>query len=198
MRSFLSDRSVHHEGVAWLMASIRLKFVDTNDGLVSRVIRGAELGFPYSHVEAVTPDGHYLGALSDGGVQSRASTYDTTWSQQLFVDVPATDPQAAAFYGFLQSKIGLPYDMTAIAEMADGALTGEAPNWPTANAYTCSALQTGALLTAGLIEGAPATVRLATPRDVLVACAALTPIGQPQTNPAPAPDIAAAPPHVGR
>lgn len=162
--------------------AVKLKFVDTNDNLVSRVIRGAELGLAYSHVEAVTPNGQYLGALSDGGVQSRPSTYDTTWSQQLFVDVPATDPQAAAFYAFLQSKIGLPYDFTAIEEMADGALTGEAPDWSAANAYICSALQTAALLTAGLIKSAPATVRLATPRDVLVACAALTPIGTPVSN----------------
>jgi hypothetical protein len=163
--------------------AVRLRFVDTNDSLVSRVIRGAELGFAYSHVEAVTPDGQYLGALSDGGVQSRPSTYDTTWTRQLFVDVPATDQQSAAFFGFLHSKIGLPYDFAAIAEMADGVLTGEAPDWTAANAYICSALQTAALLTAGLIKSAPATVRLATPRDVLVACAALTPIGPPVANP---------------
>jgi hypothetical protein len=175
------------------MPSVRLRFVDTNDSLVSRVIRGAELGLAYSQVEAVTPDGLFLGALSGGGVQSRPSSYDTTWSQQLFVDAPATDPQAAAFDSFLQSKIDLPYDMTAIAEMADGALTGEAPNWPAANAYTCSALVTAALLTAGLIKGAPATVRLATPRDVLVACAALTPIGAPEVNPHPALALAATP-----
>jgi hypothetical protein len=169
------------------MAYVRLRFVDTKDSLVSHIIRGAELGLPYSHVEAVTPDGQYLGALMDSGVQSRPSSYDTTWSQQLFVDLPASEAQAAAFYDFLKSKIGLPYDMTAIAELADGALTGEAPNWPTANAYICSALQTAALLTAGLIKGAPATVRLATPRDVLVACAALTTIGAPQTNASAAP-----------
>ena len=168
------------------MPSVRLRFVDTNDGLVSRVIRGAELGLAYSHVEAVTPNGLYLGALSDGGVQARPSSYDTTWSQQLFVDAPATNAQASAFYDFLQSKVGLPYDMTAIYEMADGALTGEAPNWPAASAYTCSALITAALLTVGLIQGAPATVRLATPRDVLIACAALTPIGPAEVNPHPA------------
>jgi hypothetical protein len=114
------------------------------------------------------------------------------------VDVPASDSEASAFYDFLRSKIGLPYDMMAIAEMADGALTGEAPSWPSANSYICSALQTAALLTAGLIKGAPATVRLSTPRDVLVACAALTPIGTPEANTSPALPSGSTAPDIGR
>jgi hypothetical protein len=66
------------------MPSVRLRFVDTNDSLVSRVICGVELGPAYSHVEAVTPEGRCLGALTDSGAPSRPSSYDTTWSQQLF------------------------------------------------------------------------------------------------------------------
>lgn len=159
--------------------TVRLRFVDTQGDFVSAVIRGAQFGVAYSHVEAVTPDGFYLGALMSGGVQKRPATYDTTWTSELFVDVPATDAQAAMFYAFLTSKIGLLYDELAILEMAAGVLTGEAQDWPSADAYICSALQTAALLTAGLVKGAPATVRLATPRDVLVGCAALTPLGAP-------------------
>ena len=52
--------------------------------------------------------------------------------------------------------------MGAIAEMADGFVTGEAPNWPTKPSWICSALQTAAMLTAGIIKGAPATIELAT------------------------------------
>jgi hypothetical protein len=159
--------------------SVILRFVDTQSNWVSAIIRGAQFGVCYSHVEAVTKEGFYLGALMSGGVQLRPSTYDTTWTSELFVGVPTTDEQEAIFWDFLMSKIGLPYDHAAIIEMAAGVLTGEAQHWPTAQAFICSALQTAALLTAGIIKGAPATVRLAMPRDVLVACAALTPIGEP-------------------
>jgi hypothetical protein len=162
--------------------SITLRFVSSTD-LVSRIIRGAELGFLYQHVEAQMPDGSLLGAHIDGGVQARAANYDTTYTQDLYVTVPCPPDAVLAFHDFLRSQIGKPYDTIAIAEMADGFLTGEAPDWAQSPLWDCSALITGALLTAGIIKGAPATVRLATPRDVLVACAALTPIGEPKSNP---------------
>jgi hypothetical protein len=158
---------------------ITLRFVSSND-LVSRVIRGAELGFHYQHVEAKLPDGTLLGAHINGGVLARPAGYDTTYDEDLYVEVPCSSEQAAAFEAFLWSQVGKPYDVVALAEMADGALTGEAPDWPNSQSWICSALQTAALLTAGIIKSAPATVRLATPRDVLVACAALTSIGEPQ------------------
>lgn len=171
------------------MAFIRLRFVDTNDNLVSRIIRGAELGCAWSHVEAVTPIDaehpahNYLGALMQGGIEERPASYDRTWTRQLLVDVPATDAQSAAFYAFLRSKCGLEYDQVAIAELAEGMLTGEAPNWPSSDSYICSALQTAALLAAGIIKAAPTTVRLATPRDVLCFCATVAEIGEPEVNP---------------
>lgn len=158
------------------MASITLRFVTAND-LISRAIRGGEMGFPFSHVECKMPDGTLLGAHAQGGVQARAADYDKAWTKQLFVDVPCDDGEAAAFYTFLREQLGKDYDMEAICEMAEGAVTGEAPDWQNSPSWICSALQTAALLTAGIIKGAPATVRLATPRDVLVACAALTAIG---------------------
>lgn len=158
---------------------ITLRFVTAGD-LISRAIRGGELGFWASHVECRMPDGTLLGAHADGGVQSRAGDYDTTWSQQLFQEVPCAADQATAFYAFLLKEVGKPYDMEAICELADGFLTGESPNWTDPPSWICSALQTGALLAAGIIKGAPATVRLATPRDVLIACAALAPVGVPE------------------
>ena len=162
------------------MASVTLRFVTDGD-IVSAAIRGGEMGFWASHVEALTPDDKLLGAHYDGGVQARARSYDAgQWKQELFVTLPATDAQAAAFYAFLMSQVGKPYDMTAIGEMALGVVTGEAPNWAQSPSWICSALQTAALLTAGLMKAAPASVRLATPRDVLVGCAWLTAIGAPQ------------------
>ena len=161
---------------------ITLRFVDDQTSWVSAIIRGAQFGVAWSHVESVTPDGFYLGALMAGGVQKRPSNYDKKFTSELFVNLPASDEQGAAFYAFLESKIGLAYDEIAILEMAAGALSGEAQNWPAANAYICSALVTAGLLTAGIIKAAPATVRLATPRDVLVGCAALIAIGGTDTG----------------
>jgi len=170
--------------------SITLRFVtsDWQDGivaeLISKTIRGGEMGFWASHVEALMADETLLGARA-GGIAAVPRDYDKgKWSKELYVDVPCSDEQAATFEAFLRSKVGLPYDLKAIGEMAIGFLTGEAPDWPNAPSFICSALQTAALLTAGIIKGAPATVRLATPRDVLVACAALTTIGDPQSPPA--------------
>lgn len=159
--------------------SVTLRFVTDGD-VISHAIRGGEMGFWASHVEALTPDRKLLGAHYSGGVQARAAGYDAgQWSQQLYVAVPATDEQAAAFYAFLASQIGKPYDMNAICGLALGALLAETPDWPSAPSWICSALQTAALLTAGIIKAAPAGVRFATPRDVLVACAALTETGSP-------------------
>jgi hypothetical protein len=161
---------------------ITLRFVTCNDP-VSNTIRRGEMGFWASHVEAVMPDGKLLGAHAAGGVQECASDYDAgLWTQQLYVQIPCTDAEALAFETFLKSQLGKPYDMPAIEEMALGILTGEAPNWPQKPSWICSALQTAALLMAGIIKGAPATVRLATPRDVLVAVAALVEIGTPETR----------------
>jgi hypothetical protein len=157
-----------------------LRFVTAND-LVSLAIRGGEMGFWASHVEALMPDGTLIGAHVDGGVQARPRGYDAgQCTRELFVALPCAVEQDAAFEAFLRAQIGKPYDLTAIGEMAIGVVTGEAPDWPNSPAWICSALQTAALLKAGIIKGAPATVRLATPRDVLVACAALAAIGAPQ------------------
>ena len=162
--------------------TIILRFVSSDD-LASRIIRGAELGFTYQHVEAQMADGTLLGAHISGGVQARAADYDIAYQQDLYVELPCADAQSVVFENFLRGQLGKPYDVLALAEMADGVLTGEAPDWPSSPSWICSALQTAALLTAGVIKGAPATVRLATPRDVLVACAALTTIDDPKQNP---------------
>lgn len=161
------------------MGHITLRFVTAND-LISKAIRGGEMGFWASHVEAKMADGALLGAHADGGVQARAADYDKTYVHDLYVTVPCTDEQAVSFEAFLRSQLQKPYDLEAIGEMAIGFLTGEAPDWSSSPSWICSALQTAALLTAGIIKGAPATVRLATPRDVLVACSALAAIGVPQ------------------
>ena len=167
------------------MGSITLRFVSSND-LTSRIIRGAEMGFLYQHVEALMPDGSLLGAHIDGGVQSRDRNYDAgQYVQDLIVAIPCSDEQQEAFEAFLKAQIGKPYDLSALMEMADGFITGEAPNWEHSAEWICSALITGAALQStvsgnpGIFRGAPATVRLATPRDVLCMVAALVPLPSP-------------------
>ncbi|HEY6258031.1 MAG TPA: hypothetical protein VIY51_19785 [Xanthobacteraceae bacterium] len=93
---------------------IRLRFVCGRD-TVSLGIRARE-NFPFSHAEAVTPDGRYLGAHADGGVQAREPGYDAAYLERaLFVDLPETQAgQAAAFYAFLDRHIGEPYDFESI------------------------------------------------------------------------------------
>ena len=159
--------------------TVILRFVTCHD-LVSSAIRGGEMGFWASHVEALMPDNTLLGAHYVGGVQSRPRDYDQgQWTKDLYVTIPCTDKEALRFESFLRSQIGKPYDTVAIGEMALGALTGEAPDWTQSPAWICSALQTAALLSAGIIYAAPTTVRLATPRDVLCMCASLTVLDDP-------------------
>lgn len=161
------------------MTAVTLRFVTCSD-LISHAIRGGEMGFWASHVEALMPDNSLLGAHADGGVRARMRDYDKgQWTQELYVTLPCTDFQANAFREFLTGQVGKPYDMMAIGEMALGVLTGEAPDWRASAAWICSALQTAALLAAGIIKSAPATVRLATPRDVLMMCAPLVAVPAP-------------------
>jgi hypothetical protein len=157
---------------------IRLRFVDSSD-VVSRIIKMGELGIPYQHVEAVTADGLYLGAHMQGGVEARAVGYDAgTFAHELFVELPASDAQTTAFYGFLDAQLGKLYDNEAILTLAEGFATDKAPNLPEiTTAWICSALQMAALIAAGVAKSAPQSVRLTTPRDVLAIAGALTLVG---------------------
>jgi hypothetical protein len=87
--------------------------------LSSQMIVGLEkLAMPFtpSHVEARTPDGgFYLGSMYDGGVQKRPVGYDNgIINHELLLPVEATAEQDAAFWAFLEGKIGEPYDSAAI------------------------------------------------------------------------------------
>jgi hypothetical protein len=127
-----------------------------------------------SHVEALTPDGKfYIGAHMDGGVRARPVGYDaglvaklpdgSTCDLQLPLE--STPAQDAAFYPFLDSHIGEPYDWRAII----GFLLPEHEHQP--QHAICSALITLALRTPGCEWfrwrlAAPA--HLVDPRDLLL------------------------------
>lgn len=161
---------------------IRLRFVAGND-LYSAIIRRAQLGFVFTHVEAVTEAGNYLGSVSPSGVSSRPPNYDKgQWTQQLFVDVPAKQSENDAFLNFLCGQIGQPYDMKAIQAMAEGVVTGSDPT-AIGNGWICSGLQSAALLASGVVKSLPKAANLMTPLEVLCACGTIATIGQPQSPP---------------
>jgi len=162
--------------------TVTLRFVTCGD-LISHAIRGAEMGFFASHVEAAFPDG-YLGAHADTGVALRPVAYDKGQrSAVLFVTIPATDVQSLAFEQFLRSQVGKPYDMDAINDMAIGELTGDDANYLSASleqpSWICSALIYAALISAKIIPPNSEYVRLITPRDVYFVASALARTGKP-------------------
>ena len=93
---------------------IRLRFVGRSDPESLAIL--FDTGGLYSHVEAVTPDGKYLGAHVDGGVQARPADYDKgQFDHDLFVNLAADDVMTDKFYHYLNAVIGEPYDFGAIA-----------------------------------------------------------------------------------
>jgi hypothetical protein len=154
---------------------IRLRFVTSAD-LLSALIRAEErttIPFIPSHVEAVTPDGLYLGAHDIGGVAARPPGYDrAALAHELFLDLPATEPQATAFHKYLARKIGAPYDWKAILDFVD----------PFADLHDnqhliCSALQTLALRACGWFA-APLVcpAHQISPRDLLLTLSGRVPV----------------------
>ena len=146
----------------------------TSSRIESAIIRGAQMGFPYSHVECLTPAGTYLGSVEPEGVADRPLNYGT-FAQEAFVDVPCSPEQADAFYSFMRAQIGKPYDHEAILQMAEGTLIShEVYDSPGVQpAWICSASIMAALLAVGVVKAYPANVRVATPRDVFVVATAL-------------------------
>lgn len=75
--------------------------------------------FTPSHVECVTPEGKYVGQRIDGGMQAREPGYDSDGlAHEIFIELPVSDEQSDAFYTYVNSKIGQPYDWKAIVDYA--------------------------------------------------------------------------------
>jgi len=111
------------------MTEIVLRFVQSKSWSSKLIVafEKTAMPFPPSHVEAETPDGFWLGAHQDGGVEERDKGYDyadvavdpkTGRRREFFLTLPATADQHDAFYGFLRSRIGEPYDWKAILGFA--------------------------------------------------------------------------------
>lgn len=157
------------------MNAIRIRFVTAGDPL-SRLIRfqaGVSMPFTPSHTEALSQDGKsYIGAHYDGGVMARPVGYDAAGLMTLpdgtkserIVDLPCTPEQEAAFYAFVQSKVGEPYDWKSIFGFV-------APDLHThlLDHIICSAFMAAALRSAKIFPW-PMTVPFhhITPRDLLL------------------------------
>lgn len=147
---------------------IRLRFVTCND-IVSALIRmqgGICMPFTPSHVECVSQDGtKYIGQHFDGGMQARAVGYDTgKLSHEKIVELPASAIEETAFYNFIVSKIGQPYDWKSIISFVDPAW-----NLHERDHLICSAMMTDALRVCGFFP-MPLTVPFhhISPRDLLL------------------------------
>lgn len=155
---------------------IRLRFVTCSDEISAfiRLQAGVCMPFTPSHVECVSQDGkHYIGQYFDGGMQARPVGYDAAiLVAEKLVELDRDGKGEAAFYGFINSKIGQPYDWTSILDFVDPAL-----DLHQANHLICSAMMTAALRACGFFQW-PLTVPFhrISPRDLFLMLSAIVEI----------------------
>ncbi len=124
------------------MKKILLQFV-CEKAISSQLIAWFSAGH-FSHVDAVLDDGSLLGARSDrvggrpAGVQIRPPNY-INFSLRVVMAIPVSDLQNTAFYAFLHSQVGKPYDSEAILAFLFNR------NWRETDSWICSELQAAGL-----------------------------------------------------
>ena len=152
---------------------ITLRFV-SHPGLFNWAASIAQYGFWGTHVEAVMPDGRYLGAISDG-VKARDPSYDKgRFSKEIFLDVRTTADQEEIFYAFVESQIGKPYDLWAIL-----AYFYPSRDWQSFDAWYCSELLATGLAECGILPKEMAVkFSRVTPRDLLLLISTRTEAGK--------------------
>lgn len=151
--------------------SIKIRFV-TGDGIFSKIIRSAQMGFWASHVEAIQDDGTYLSAYAGLGVQVMAKDYDKgsdPTTEYIHLEIPCTPEQETDYWTFLKAQIGKPYDVKALETMAEGVLIGVELPPDTDGTWICSSLHMAALIKIGIIKSCPVELRLVLPRDLFCA-----------------------------
>jgi hypothetical protein len=147
---------------------IALRFMTSNDAFaaVIRLQGGICMPFTPSHVECVSQDGKsYIGQRIDGGMQARPIGYDAaTTLHEMIVELSSSDAEDAAFFAFVNAKIGQPYDWESILSFVDPAL-----NLHQINHLICSAMMTAALRACGYFQ-MPLVVPFhhISPRDLLL------------------------------
>jgi uncharacterized protein YycO len=152
---------------------ITIRFV-AHFGIFNWACQIAQYGFWGTHCEALTHEGTYIGAISDG-VKARPIGYDKgTFSQEIFLEVKATAEQEDIFYAFVESQIGKPYDLWAIL-----AYFYPSRDWQSFDAWYCSELLGTALAECGILPKEMAIkFSRVTPRDLLLLISTRTEAGQ--------------------
>jgi hypothetical protein len=93
---------------------IILRFVFSPELLTKMILFDSDEPEGFSHVEAVTTNGHYLGAHTEG-VAERPMDWDTgKFTRETFLALPATDEQTAKWLHYLRSCLGEAYGYAAI------------------------------------------------------------------------------------
>jgi hypothetical protein len=94
--------------------SIILRFVYSPELLTEMILFDSDEPEGYSHVEAVTTDGKYLGAHTEG-VAARPIGWDAgKFQREKFFLLPASDEATATWMHYLRSCIGEAYGYKAI------------------------------------------------------------------------------------
>lgn len=120
------------------MAVIRIRFV-ASKGFVGSAIRWVTNSL-FQHVEFGTPEGNWIGAHSDGGIQERWANYAVEDLQYVY-EIPCTDSQLHTLMAWARSKIGTKYNLLDILGLLIKNRTLHTPN-----RFICSQFCTEGLL----------------------------------------------------
>lgn len=121
---------------------VRVRFI-AQDTWISAAIRRLT-GSLFSHVEFGTPEGAWIGAHLDGGIQELPANYCVP-SREYYYEIPCTEGDEAALLAWARSQMGTKYDWKDIVGLAIQNRSLRSPH-----AYICSAfVATGMLLRFG-------------------------------------------------
>lgn len=129
--------------------AIRVRFI-ANHTWLGWDIR-AWTGSLFEHVEFGTPEGTWIGAHAQGGVQERPAAYCAPFREYVY-DIPCTPAQLEDLMGWARGKIGTPYNFLDI-----GGLLFQARLWTGRHQLICSQFVTDGLI---LILGASAILNV--------------------------------------
>lgn len=126
------------------MAIVRIRFV-AGPGFVGAAIRRVT-GSLFEHVEFGTPEGTWIGAHDDGGIQERPADY-AVYTRQYVYEIPCTEAEQDALLSWARARIGTKYDFFDILGLLMQNRTVHSPN-----RFICSQFCTEGLL---VVFGAP-------------------------------------------
>lgn len=107
------------------MTTVALQFSRpefSSEGFMNRLVSQAickETRSEICHVDILTPNGTLIGAHAQGGIQERSPDYEK-WGLRIRVILQVPEEKARAFYGYVRSMIGTPYDQKDILGIALG------------------------------------------------------------------------------